>query len=64
MLMIAPISTFFDLITFAVLILIFHAGMLEFRTGWFIESLVTQLLMIFSLYVRGAICSQAGHVPW
>ena len=52
MLMIAPISTFFDLITFAVLILIFHAGMLEFRTGWFIESLVTQLLMIFAVRTR------------
>ena len=52
MLMIAPISTFFDLIPFAVRILIFHAGMLEFRTGWFIESLVTQLLMIFAVRTR------------
>jgi len=52
MLIMGPVSTFFDLITFAVLIFIFRAGMVEFRTGWFIESLVTQLLMIFSVRTR------------
>jgi P-type Mg2+ transporter len=52
MLIMGPVSTFFDLITFGVLIVIFRAGMVEFRTGWFVESLVTQLLMIFCVRTR------------
>lgn len=52
MLIMGPVSTLFDLITFGVLIFIFRAGMIEFRTGWFVESLVTQLLMIFSVRTR------------
>ncbi|HYB92005.1 MAG TPA: HAD-IC family P-type ATPase, partial [Candidatus Binataceae bacterium] len=52
MLVMGPISTLFDLITFAVLIFVFRAGMVEFRTGWFVESLVTQLLMIFAVRTR------------
>jgi P-type Mg2+ transporter len=52
MLIMGPVSTLFDLITFGVLIFVFRAGMVEFRTGWFVESLVTQLLMIFSVRTR------------
>jgi P-type Mg2+ transporter len=52
MLIMGPVSTLFDLITFGVLIVIFHAGMIKFRTGWFVESLVTQLLMVFSVRTR------------
>jgi len=52
MLIMGPVSTLFDLITFGVLIFIFRAGMVEFRTGWFVESLVTQLLMIFAVRTR------------
>ena len=52
MLIMGPVSTLFDLLTFSVLIFVFRAGMVEFRTGWFVESLVTQLLMIFSVRTR------------
>lgn len=55
MLVMGPVSTLFDLITFGVLILALHAGQDEFRTGWFIESLVTQVLMIFSVRTRRAL---------
>lgn len=49
MLAIAPVSMLCDLITFGVLCLVLHADMLQFRSGWFIGSLVTQILMIFSV---------------
>ncbi len=52
MVIMGPISTVFDLITFAVLLLLFHAGESEFRTGWFVESLITQILMIFAVRTR------------
>ncbi len=39
-------------LTFAVLLLVFHATVSQFRTGWFIESLVTQILMIFMVRTR------------
>ena len=52
MLVMGPVSTVFDLITFAVLLMVFHATVGQFRTGWFIESLVTQILMIFMVRTR------------
>jgi Mg2+-importing ATPase len=47
MLTIGPISSVFDLATFAVMLGVFHAGEALFRTGWFVESLATQTLVIF-----------------
>jgi Mg2+-importing ATPase len=44
------LSSFFDFITFAALLGVFHAGPQLFRTGWFVESLLTQL--IIALVVR------------
>jgi hypothetical protein len=49
MLVMGPVSTLFDLVTFAVLIFIFQVDETLFRTGWFVESLVTQLLMVFAV---------------
>ncbi|MCC7284182.1 MAG: HAD-IC family P-type ATPase, partial [Acetobacteraceae bacterium] len=42
-----PISSAFDMVTFAVLLLGFGAGVETFRTAWFVESMVTQILVIF-----------------
>lgn len=42
-----PLSSIFDFITFGVLPLIFHATAADFQTGWFIESLLTQTLVVF-----------------
>ncbi|MDE2403367.1 MAG: magnesium-translocating P-type ATPase [Sphingomonadales bacterium] len=48
-----PLSSLFDLATFALLLLVFHAGVGEFRTAWFVESMLTQLLVIFVIRTRG-----------
>jgi magnesium-transporting ATPase (P-type) len=47
MLIIGPISSIFDFLTFFVMIKVFQAGEALFHTGWFIESLATQVLVIF-----------------
>lgn len=47
MLFIGPISSIFDFITFAVMLFIFKSRMELFQTGWFIESLCTQTLVVY-----------------
>jgi Mg2+-importing ATPase len=42
-----PISSFYDFITFFTLIAVFHFGATQFHTGWFVESLATQTLVLF-----------------
>jgi P-type Mg2+ transporter len=44
------VSSLFDFATFGILLFIFHASPEEFRTGWFIESLLTEL--VIALVVR------------
>lgn len=44
---IGPISSFFDFITFYVMLKVFNASESLFQTGWFVESLSTQTLVIF-----------------
>jgi len=46
------ISSAFDFITFAVLLLGFGAGAELFRTGWFLESLLTELAVLLVLRTR------------
>ncbi len=43
---IGPISSIFDFMTFGVLLWAFHADQALFNTGWFLESLCTQTLVI------------------
>jgi hypothetical protein len=47
MVFIGPISSVFDFLTFFVLLRVFHAGQALFQTGWFVESLCTQTLVLF-----------------
>jgi Mg2+-importing ATPase len=47
MLFIGPVSSLYDFLTFFVLIRFFHASEVEFHTGWFVESIATQTLVIF-----------------
>jgi Mg2+-importing ATPase len=42
-----PLSSIFDFLTFAALIYLFRASPDEFRTAWFLESMATQILVIF-----------------
>ena len=52
MLVIGPVSSAFDFLTFFVLLQVFHAGEALFHTGWFVESLATQVLVIFVIRTR------------
>ncbi|WP_275292073.1 magnesium-translocating P-type ATPase [Amycolatopsis sp. La24] len=55
MLVFGPLSSLFDLATFAVLWHVFGAGAdpLLFQTGWFVEGLLSQLLVVLVLRGRG-----------
>jgi len=46
-LIMGPLSSLFDGLTFAMLGLLFHADVAVFRTAWFVESIATQILVIF-----------------
>ncbi len=48
-----PLSSLFDFVTFAVLLLLFHSSPAEFRTAWFLESMATQILVIFIIRTNG-----------
>jgi len=55
------LSTVFDLLTFAVLLWMTGSDAAPFRTGWFLESLATQLLVFLILRTRGfALKSRPG----
>ncbi len=56
MIVIGPVSSLFDFITFGVLWFIFHASAPLFQTGWFLESLCTQTLVIHII--------RTGKVPF
>jgi P-type Mg2+ transporter len=47
MVFIGPISSVFDFLTFYVLLHFFHTSEAQFHTGWFVESLATQTLVLF-----------------
>jgi Mg2+-importing ATPase len=47
-----PISSVFDFATFAVMLWGFHAAAPLFRSGWFVESLATQTLIVFVIRTR------------
>jgi len=52
MLVFGPVSSVFDFVTFWVMLSLFHAGEVLFQTGWFIESMVTQTLVVFCIRTR------------
>jgi Mg2+-importing ATPase len=49
MLLFGPISSFFDFLTFALLLFVFKANEATFQAGWFLESLASQVLIIFGM---------------
>lgn len=61
MLVLGPVSSIFDFLTFGVLLLVFHADAALFHTGWFIESLATQTLVIFVIRTRGSPLRSRPH---
>jgi Mg2+-importing ATPase len=53
MIFIGPISSVFDFLTFYAMLRIFHASEVLFHTGWFVESLATQTLVLFVIRTMG-----------
>ena len=52
MLTIGPISSLFDFLTFYLLMTLLKADETLFHTGWFVESIATQVLVIFVIRTR------------
>jgi Mg2+-importing ATPase len=52
MIVFGPISSAFDFLTFGVMLWLFHARDALFQSGWFVESLATQTLVIFVIRTR------------
>jgi Mg2+-importing ATPase len=52
MLVFGPVSSVFDFLTFYALLHLFGAGESLFQTGWFIESITTQVLVVFAIRTR------------
>ncbi len=46
------VSSVFDYITFGILLLVLHAADVQFRTGWFIESVVSASLIVLVIRSR------------
>ena len=63
MLLIGPISSAFDFLTFYALLRVFHFDATLFHTGWFLESLATQTLVLFVIRTAGRPWTDRPSVP-
>ena len=61
MLVFGPVSSVFDFLTFFVLLRLLGADAAQFQTGWFVESLATQALVIFVIRTRGRFWRSHPH---
>ena len=62
MLLFGPVSSVFDFLTFYALLYLFGAGEALFQTGWFIESITTQVLVVFAIRTRRPFFRSKPHV--
>ena len=63
MLVIGPVSSLFDFLIFYIMLALFHADATLFHTGWFIESIASQVLVIFIVRTRKNPLRSRAH-PW
>jgi Mg2+-importing ATPase len=63
MMFIGPISSMFDFLTFYMLLHFLHANEMLFHTGWFVESLATQTLVIFVIRTTHNALRSRASVP-
>jgi Mg2+-importing ATPase len=63
MFFIGPISSIYDFLTFYVMLVLFSAGAELFHTGWFVESLATQTLVLFVIRTAGNPLRSRPSVP-
>jgi Mg2+-importing ATPase len=55
-LIMGAVSSLFDIATFALLLKVFHVNAAEFQAAWFLESIATQILVIFLIRTQ--------RLPW
>jgi len=60
-LVMGPLSSIFDMATFALLHFGFGAGVDTFRTAWFVESILTQILVIFIIRTTRPLWASRPH---
>lgn len=60
MLAVGPVSSLFDFLTFYFLLKVFKFNESQFHTGWFLESLLTQVLVLFIIRTFG---NPFRHLP-
>ncbi len=63
MLAIGPLSSIYDFLTFYVLLVVFRFAAPTFQTGWFVESLATQALVLFVIRTAGRPWRNRPSVP-
>ncbi len=63
MLYIGPISSIYDFLTFFIMLKVFQASEQLFHTGWFVESLATQTLVLFVIRTGGNPLRSRPSVP-
>ncbi|MBX5483537.1 MAG: magnesium-translocating P-type ATPase [Myxococcaceae bacterium] len=63
MLAVGPVSSVFDVLTFWVLLRVFDFGASSFQTGWFVESLATQVLVLFVIRTAGRPWTNRPSLP-
>jgi Mg2+-importing ATPase len=63
MLRFGPLSSLFDLAAFGVLIGVFKASEATFQTAWFVESMATQVLVVFIIRTPGPAWRHRAS-PW
>lgn len=54
-------SSFFDIVTFCTLIFIFAANAQLFQTSWFVESVVTEILILFIIRTPDPVLKSKPH---
>ena len=52
MISLGPVSSIFDFLTFFIMLYIFNAGPALFRTAWFVESIITAVIVVFVIRTR------------
>ena len=57
------VSSLFDFLAFAALLFVFKASPAEFRTGWFVESLLTELVIALVVRTR-RLCLRSRPGKW
>ncbi|MCC6828949.1 MAG: magnesium-translocating P-type ATPase [Novosphingobium sp.] len=60
-LIMGPLSSVFDIATIAMLIQVFHVDVETFRAAWFIESMATQILVVFVIRTAGRLWGDRPH---